>query len=141
MLGVELVIETVAAYAAQADFPVVVNPVMVAASGDRLPEPDAEAAYEELIAESTVVTPNADEATVLTGIEPEGEASARSAGERLVEMGARAALIKGGHVRDGSGLVRDVLVTANEETTFVHPRVDTTATHGSGCTLSSAITA
>ncbi|MFD1587695.1 bifunctional hydroxymethylpyrimidine kinase/phosphomethylpyrimidine kinase [Halorientalis brevis] len=117
----------------------VVDPVMVAASGDRLLEPDAEDAYEDLVAAATLVTPNADEAAVLTGVEPEDEADCRAAGERLVEMGADAALVKGGHV-PGEAVV-DVLVTEETVETFRHPRVDTDATHGSGCTLSSAITA
>ncbi|PSQ46125.1 bifunctional hydroxymethylpyrimidine kinase/phosphomethylpyrimidine kinase [Halobacteriales archaeon SW_6_65_15] len=149
MLATAEIIETVADRAAEADFPVVVDPVMVAASGDRLLDRDAEDAYEELLAEAALVTPNADEAAVLTGVEIEGPESAVEAGERLLETGAEAALLKGGHVRDdsdsaGNGLgetVRDVLVTPEETRTFEHPRVGTEATHGSGCTLSAAIAA
>jgi hydroxymethylpyrimidine/phosphomethylpyrimidine kinase len=118
---------------------------MVAASGDRLLDAAAEAAYESLIAEARLVTPNADEAAVLTGIEPTDRESAQAAGEALVEMGADAALVKGGHVNGGE-TVTDTLVSAlpdGEPTvrTFEHPRIDTDATHGSGCTLSSAIAA
>jgi hydroxymethylpyrimidine/phosphomethylpyrimidine kinase len=119
--------------------PLVVDPVMVAASGDRLLEPEAEAAYEGLVAESSLVTPNADEAAVLTGVEPSSTDEATAAAERLVEMGADAALLKGGHV-PGDEVV-DVLVTDDSVETITHPRVETTATHGSGCTLSSAIAA
>jgi len=128
--------------------PAVVDPVMVAASGDRLLAEAAESAYEDLVAEATLVTPNADEAAVLTGVEPKDEDSAREAGDRLVEMGAGAALVKGGHVAGDAGDadqdtasedVFDVLVTGDSVETFRHPRVDTEATHGSGCTLSSAI--
>ncbi|WP_181686606.1 bifunctional hydroxymethylpyrimidine kinase/phosphomethylpyrimidine kinase [Halorhabdus salina] len=143
MLATSDVIETVKEYAA--DLPaLVVDPVMVAASGDRLLEPDAEAAYEQLIAQATLVTPNADEAAVLTGIEPDDEASAVEAGERIVEMGADAALVKGGHIPGED--VLDILVTAEETDnpavrTYRHERIDTEATHGSGCTLSSAIAA
>ncbi|MDG5778136.1 bifunctional hydroxymethylpyrimidine kinase/phosphomethylpyrimidine kinase [Haloarculaceae archaeon H-GB2-1] len=115
----------------------VVDPVMVAASGDRLLEPEAETAYEELIAEATLVTPNADEAAVLTDIDVEDEADARRAGEQLLDLGADAALVKGGHV-PGDEVV-DVLVTADAVETFRHDRVSTEATHGSGCTLSAAI--
>lgn len=139
MLGtaevVELVTETLVDY----DGPIVIDPVMVAATGDRLLEAEAERAYEDLIAEATVVTPNADEAAVLTGIEPEDADDARGAGERLVEMGAAAALLKGGHLPTAE--VQDVLVTSDGATTFEHARIDTEATHGSGCTLGSAIAA
>lgn len=141
MLATEPVIELVADRLAETAAPLVVDPVMVAASGDRLLDPEAEAAYESLIAEATLVTPNADEAAVLTGIDLSDGGRAREAGEEIVEMGADAALVKGGHLGDDP--VRDTLVVAGEDepTTFEHPRVDTDATHGSGCTLSSAIAA
>ena len=138
MLATPELVRLVADRAPAFDFPLVVDPVMVATSGDRLLEPEAEAAYEDLLAEATVVTPNADEATVLTGIEVEDEVSAREAGEALCELGADAALIKGGHVPGET--VRDVLVT-DDVRTFEHPRVDTDATHGSGCTLAASIAA
>ncbi|WP_251342315.1 bifunctional hydroxymethylpyrimidine kinase/phosphomethylpyrimidine kinase [Haloplanus halophilus] len=143
MLATEPVIDVVADRIADADAPAVVDPVMVAASGDRLLDPSAEAAYESLIAEAALVTPNADEAAVLTGIEPTDRESAREAGEELVAMGADAALVKGGHVGDGD-TVTDTLVGVRADgeptvRTFEHPRIDTDATHGSGCTLSSAV--
>ena len=136
MLATSEVVATVVEYADRLPN-LVVDPVMVAASGDRLLEPDAEDAYEDLIAEATLVTPNADEAAVLTGIDPDDEAEAREAGEALVEMGADAALVKGGHIPNPE--VTDVLVTDEAVAMLRHPRVDTEATHGSGCTLSSAI--
>jgi hydroxymethylpyrimidine/phosphomethylpyrimidine kinase len=139
MLATTAVVETVTGYARDLDAPLVVDPVMVAASGDRLLEPEGENAYEELVGEATLVTPNADECAALTGIDPEGEASAHEAGEALIEMGADAALIKGGHVP--GEMVTDVLVTSEGRKVFEHPRVETDATHGSGCTLASAITA
>ncbi|MFB6084946.1 MAG: bifunctional hydroxymethylpyrimidine kinase/phosphomethylpyrimidine kinase [Halorientalis sp.] len=134
--------EIVDAVAAAADrLPnLVVDPVMVAASGDRLLEPEAEAAYEDLIDGATLVTPNADEAGVLTGIDPETESDMRAVGEELLDFGASAALVTGGHVGDGDEIV-DVLVTEDGVGTFRHPRVGTDATHGSGCTLSSAVAA
>lgn len=147
MLATEPVIEVVADRTAAADegTPVVVDPVMVAASGDRLLDPKAEDAYESLIAEATLVTPNADEATVLTGVEPTDHDTAVEAGERLVGMGADAALLKGGHVAENDDAVIDTLVVDGDDgsTTHVfdHPRIDTDATHGSGCALSSAIAA
>ncbi len=140
MLGVEPVVQAVTTYAAETDVPFVVDPVMVAASGDRLLDHDAEAAYQELIAESAVVTPNADEAELLTGIEIEDSSSMRTAGRALVDTGAEAALVKGGHVGDDH-VVRDVIVTRNDVITLEHARVNTNATHGTGCTLSSAIAA
>ncbi len=136
MLAAEPVIETVLEYTDRLPN-LVVDPVMVAASGDRLLEPDAEDAYEELIAEATLVTPNADEAAVLTGIEPDDEGEAREVGQRLLAMGADAALVKGGHVPTPE--VTDVLVIGEDVRTIRHSRVATESTHGSGCTLSSAI--
>ncbi|WP_323191696.1 bifunctional hydroxymethylpyrimidine kinase/phosphomethylpyrimidine kinase [Halostella sp. PRR32] len=141
MLATAAVIETVTERVAADDAPAVVDPVMVATSGDRLLEREAESAYEDLVAEAALVTPNADEAAVLTGIEVVDEPSAREAGEALVSMGAEAALVKGGHVEADADVVRDVLVTADGVETFEHPRVEGAATHGSGCTLSSAIAA
>ncbi|MFC6731695.1 bifunctional hydroxymethylpyrimidine kinase/phosphomethylpyrimidine kinase [Haladaptatus sp. DYSN1] len=138
MLGTAEVVEAVADRLADFDAPLVVDPVMVATSGDRLLESAAESAYEQLVAQATLVTPNADEATVLTGVEIATPADAIEAGERLVEMGADAAFVKGGHLSGAT--VVDVLV-ADEVTRFTHPRVETDATHGSGCTLSSAIAA
>lgn len=139
MLATSEVVELVAETLAEYDGPTVVDPVMVAATGDRLLEPEAEAAYERLVGAATLVTPNADEAAVLTGIEPEDAEDAREVGEQLVGIGAEAALVKGGHLPTED--VQDVLVTGEGTTTFEHPRVDTAATHGSGCTLASAIAA
>ncbi|MFB6223350.1 MAG: bifunctional hydroxymethylpyrimidine kinase/phosphomethylpyrimidine kinase [Haloarcula sp.] len=136
MLATSEIIDLVLEHAA--DLPnLVVDPVMVAASGDRLLAAEAEDAYEELIAEAAVVTPNADEAAVLTGRDIDDPDDAEQAGHDLVEMGANSALVKGGHVPGDD--VADVLVTDSEVTTFRHDRIDTDATHGSGCTLSSAI--
>ncbi|MFC6716529.1 bifunctional hydroxymethylpyrimidine kinase/phosphomethylpyrimidine kinase [Natrialbaceae archaeon GCM10025810] len=139
MLATAELVRLVADRAPAFDFPLVVDPVMVATSGDRLLEPEAERAYEDLIAEATVVTPNADEAEVLTGIAVEDDESAEEAGEALLDFGAEAALVKGGHVPGER--VSDALVTADGVTTFEHPRVDTDATHGSGCALAAAIAA
>lgn len=138
MLATEAMIETVASYGERLPA-LVVDPVMVAASGDRLLESTAESAYEELFTEATLVTPNADEAAVLTGIEPRDEQTAVDAGAELIAMGADAALVKGGHM--SGDRVIDVLVTDETVRTFRHDRIATDATHGSGCTLSSAIAA
>lgn len=139
MLATSSVIDLVTEYAADFDFPLVVDPVMVAASGDRLLDQAAETAYENLIAHASLVTPNTDETAVLTGIEVTDVETATQAGEAILELGADAALIKGGHVP--SDAIHDVLVTPSEIDVFSHPRVETDATHGSGCTLASTITA
>ncbi|WP_266075538.1 bifunctional hydroxymethylpyrimidine kinase/phosphomethylpyrimidine kinase [Haladaptatus caseinilyticus] len=139
MLAEAPVVRSVTEQVSGLDVPVVIDPVMVAASGDPLLDSDGQDAYEELIEHATLVTPNADEAEVLTGTKPVNEESARTAGEKLLEQGADAALMKGGHVPDED--VRDVLVTADGVETFIHDRVETDATHGSGCTLASAIAA
>ncbi|QHS17767.1 bifunctional hydroxymethylpyrimidine kinase/phosphomethylpyrimidine kinase [haloarchaeon 3A1-DGR] len=128
------------------DGPVVVDPVLVAETGDRLLPPAAEDAYADLIAAATLVTPNADEASVLTGREVDDVDSAVAAARDLLETGADAALVTGGHL-DGSHLpdesVVDVFLAADDAapTHVVSPRIDTAATHGSGCALSSAIAA
>ena len=137
MLATTEVVETVTEYAADLECPLVVDPVMVAATGDRLLTEAAEAAYEDLVAAATLVTPNADEAAVLTDVEPEDEAGARLAGQRLLSTGADAALVKGGHIPGDE--VLDVLVTENDIEVARHPRIDTDATHGSGCALSAAV--
>ncbi len=139
MLASADVIELVTDRVASASAPTVVDPVMVATSGDRLLDADAEDAYEALIGESTLVTPNVDEAEVLLGESIETTADARAAGETLVGMGADAALVKGGHLHEGEETVVDVLVTGTVIEEFEHPRIETDATHGSGCTLSSAV--
>ncbi|WP_435317176.1 bifunctional hydroxymethylpyrimidine kinase/phosphomethylpyrimidine kinase [Haloarchaeobius sp. TZWSO28] len=139
MLGTEPVVQAVADRLAETEVPVVVDPVMVATSGDRLLSEGAEAAYEALISEAALVTPNTDEAAVLTGIEPTDEASAREAGTALLELGAGAALVTGGHL-PGDDIV-DVLVTREGVETIQHSRIAGAATHGSGCTLSAAVTA
>lgn len=118
----------------------VVDPVMVATSGDRLLDRDAERVIlEELVPLAALVTPNLDEAELLVGKPVRTPAQMEAAGRTLVEAGARAALVKGGHL--GGHEVTDVLVTATGSRHFVRPRIDTTSTHGTGCTLSAAIAA
>jgi hydroxymethylpyrimidine/phosphomethylpyrimidine kinase len=137
MLATRAVVEFATERIAAQDAPAVVDPVMVAASGDRLLDPGAESAYEELAREATLLTPNADEAEVLTGLDIETTADAVAAAEQLVDDGVDAVLLKGGHV--SGEVVVDVLVTGDRVERIRHPRVETDATHGSGCTLSSAI--
>ncbi|MGB7211106.1 MAG: bifunctional hydroxymethylpyrimidine kinase/phosphomethylpyrimidine kinase [Gemmatimonadales bacterium] len=118
----------------------VLDPVMVSTSGHRLLDAGAEAAVrDQLLPLATLVTPNLDEAEILTGLTVRDPAAMDEAGRRLLALGAAAALIKGGHL-DGDELV-DVLVTRSGVQRIRHTRVSTTSTHGTGCTLSAAITA
>lgn len=143
MLATAEVIDTVAAALDEAGaelIPLIVDPVMVASSGARLIEDSAvEALKDTLIRRATLITPNVPEAETLTGIKVEDVDSQREAGEALLKLGARAALIKGGHL-DGPQVI-DVLVTRNGMRIFSRPRIQTRHTHGTGCTLASGIAA
>ncbi|HEX6536737.1 MAG TPA: bifunctional hydroxymethylpyrimidine kinase/phosphomethylpyrimidine kinase [Gemmatimonadaceae bacterium] len=120
--------------------PYVLDPVMVATSGDPLLEPDAvRGIRERLLPLATLVTPNLNEAELLLGDEVRDPAAMERAARRLVALGARAALVKGGHLA-GAEMV-DVLFDGREVRRFHHPRLDTPHTHGTGCTLSAAIAA
>jgi hydroxymethylpyrimidine/phosphomethylpyrimidine kinase len=118
----------------------VLDPVMVATSGDRLLSRDAERTVAAaLVPLATLVTPNLDEAEILVEAEVRSPPQMERAGRALLALGAHAALIKGGHL-SREELV-DVLVTAGGVRRFVHDRIATTSVHGTGCTLSSAVTA
>ena len=118
----------------------VLDPVMVASSGNRLLEPDAETALARtLLPAATLVTPNLHEAALLTGKPVDSMDRMRAAARALVEMGAKAALVKGGHLT--SEEIIDVLWDGREERTWRHSRLETRNTHGTGCTLSSAVAA
>jgi len=120
--------------------PLVVDPVMVATSGHRLLTTEAEDIIREsLVPLAALVTPNLDEAAVLTGRVVHDVATMERAGETLVRFGAAAALVKGGHLSGDT--LTDVLVTPDGVRRFSRPRIPTSSTHGSGCTLSAAITA
>ena len=121
--------------------PYVLDPVMVATSGDPLLEPDAVSAIvDELFPLASLVTPNLDEVAILAGERPKDVgAMERAARELVTQRGARAALVKGGHLA-GAELV-DVLFDGRTVRRFTHERVETTSTHGTGCTLSAAIAA
>jgi hydroxymethylpyrimidine/phosphomethylpyrimidine kinase len=140
MLHDAAVIEAVAAtLAAKAPaVPLVVDPVMVAKGGASLLAQEAVATLKRLLLpRATVLTPNLPEAEALTGMRiADPEAMAR-AGAALRAMGVAAALVKGGHLA-GPRLV-DVLVTAEGATYFEGERIETRHTHGTGCTLASAI--
>jgi hydroxymethylpyrimidine/phosphomethylpyrimidine kinase len=118
----------------------VMDPVMVATSGDRLLARDAEAALiTELLPLSSLVTPNLHEARILTDLPIDTLEEMRVAAKALVEMGAGAALVKGGHL-EGGDLV-DLFWDGVQEVTWRRGRVDTLHTHGTGCTLSAAAAA
>ena len=122
--------------------PLVVDPVMIAATGAQLLQDDAvESVRERLVPWATVVTPNVPEAEVLTGVEIDSVDDMELAGGELVAMGADAAVVKGGHFDDGTGRVNDVLVTKEGTRTFTTLRIDTTSDHGTGCTFASAVAA
>jgi len=125
----------------------VLDPVMVATSGDRLLDVDAERAVaSRLLPLCELATPNLPEAMVLLGVDaddapsgPGAEARLREFARDLVGMGARAALVKGGHL-EGDEVI-DVLFDGREYRVWRRPRLVTASTHGTGCTLSAAITA
>jgi hydroxymethylpyrimidine/phosphomethylpyrimidine kinase len=117
----------------------VMDPVMVATSGDRLLDSDAEATLaRELLPLAAIVTPNLREAAILTGGAVVTLADMREAARALVRLGARAALVKGGHLE---GDAVDLLWDGAEERIWRRRRMETRHTHGTGCTLSAAITA
>ena len=141
MLGTVELVEAVADGIARHRLPqYVLDPVMVASSGDRLLAVDAERTIaRRLIPLATIVTPNIDEARILTEVDIKTPEDMERAGRALVHQGAQVALVKGGHA-DGEQVI-DVLVSARAVHRFAHPRLDSTSTHGTGCTLSAAITA
>lgn len=145
MLGDAAVVETVAAAIDHAGrVPAVVDPVMVAKGGAPLLAEAAIGAVKALmIPRAALLTPNAPEAAALTGLTVETTDDLRRAGEALLALGAKAVLMKGGHVAGAemNGRVVDVLMTADGETTFEGERIETRHTHGTGCTLASACAA
>ena len=117
----------------------VVDPVMVAKSGDRLLREDAvEALRTRLIPLAAVVTPNIPEAEALTGLKIETDEDVRRAAEAIVQLGARAVVVKGGH-REGPAT--DLFYDGVRFQEFSAPRIDTVNTHGTGCTFASAVAA
>jgi hydroxymethylpyrimidine/phosphomethylpyrimidine kinase len=121
--------------------PLVLDTVLVAKSGDPLLEDSAVGVMvEKLFPRAALITPNAVEAHRLTGIEVTGEATMRAAGKKLQAMGAAGVLVKGGHL-EGDDLLDLLLLPGGGEKLFTGKRIHTRHTHGTGCTLSAAITA
>ena len=142
MLSSAAIIEVVAdALRRHAPSNVVLDPVMVAKSGDRLLAPEAvEALRGALLPQASLLTPNLPEAGDLVGgPAPRDEAEMTEAGRRLLSMGPGAVLVKGGHLEGDEGV--DVLVTADDVRRSPFRRIATRNTHGTGCSLSSAIAA
>ena len=140
MLGTAEMVQAVVAALRDraATLPLVVDPVMVAKGGARLLDPAAiDALRQELVPRATILTPNIPEAEALTGLTITDHAAARSAAQALLRLGAAAVLLKGGHLP--GPVVRDLLATPAGIEAFENPRVDTRHTHGTGCTLASAI--
>jgi hydroxymethylpyrimidine/phosphomethylpyrimidine kinase len=137
MLGDAALVALVAELLDEAAVPAVIDPVMVAKGGAALLAAAAVAAMRErLIPRATLLTPNAPEAAVLTGLPVATTDDLRRAGEALLAAGARAVLMKGGHV-PGERVI-DVLMTPDGETVFEGERIESRHTHGTGCTLASA---
>ena len=134
-------IEATAAALAPLTIPRLIDPVMVSQAGSLLLELEAVAAYRALLLPlAELLTPNLQEASLLSGVPIEGAEGVERAAERLLEMGPGAVLIKGGGLAELRG--RDFLqVAGGAGLWLVHAAVDTPHTHGSGCTLGAAITA
>jgi hydroxymethylpyrimidine/phosphomethylpyrimidine kinase len=138
MLGGRKAVEAVAdVLETRPDIPAVIDPVMVAKGGHALLSDKALSALKARLApRADLLTPNAIEAEVLTGIAVKSLDGQRRAAEALLEAGAKAVLLKGGHLPGKT--VTDLLLTASGETLLEGERIDTPHTHGTGCTLASA---
>jgi hydroxymethylpyrimidine/phosphomethylpyrimidine kinase len=118
---------------------IVVDPVMIAKSGDPLLQPDARRALmRELLPLAHVVTPNLHEAAALADMPVTTEAEMEEAARRIAALGPRHVIVKGGHLKDSA---TDLLWDGRALTRFPAPRIESTSTHGTGCTFSSAIAA
>jgi len=138
-LGSAAIVRAVAEAVRRFDFPLVVDPVLASTHGLALLAPEAARLLaEELVPLAALLTPNVPEAEALTGIAIRDRDAARRAALRLGEMGARAVLIKGGHL---PGDPVDLLFDGSAWHEFAAPRLATPHTHGTGCAYSAAITA
>jgi len=138
-LGNREIVEAIAAAAADFRFPLVVDPVMISKHGQTLISADAiDAVRELLVPRAALICPNLPEAESLTGLTVQTVDDMRAAAKRLCEMGAKAALVKGGHLQESAV---DVLFDGQDCSEFTAQHFDTPHTHGTGCTLSAAITA
>lgn len=119
---------------------IVCDPVLAAESGDALTENDVIPAYiEHIFPLVELLTPNIPEAEQLSGIKINGTSDMKDAAKKISELGAKSVLVKGGHLEAGSAT--DILLHENEFSSIKTVKIDSPNTHGTGCTLSSAITA
>src|SRR4051812_46950871 len=142
MLCDEAVIETVAASLAERvpQVPLVLDPVMVAKGGAKLIESTAiDALKRLLVPRAAVLTPNLPEAEILAGCSITSIEAMHAAADALLALGCHAVLLKGGHL--AGNMVHDVLANGAGHRTWSHPRIESRHTHGTGCTLASAIAA
>jgi hydroxymethylpyrimidine/phosphomethylpyrimidine kinase len=138
MLGDAALVETVASALGEHGLKLVVDPVMVAKGGHLLLPEDAIAALKTLlIPQAAIITPNVPEAEKLLGSPIRGEVDQKQAARALLDLGAGAVLLKGGHLAGPT--VTDILVTGAGLECFTGARIDSRHTHGTGCTLASAI--
>ncbi|MEU9699629.1 bifunctional hydroxymethylpyrimidine kinase/phosphomethylpyrimidine kinase [Streptomyces sp. NPDC047981] len=138
MLASAALVETVAELLADTDAPVVVDPVGVSKHGDPLLAASAlDSVRTKLLPVATVATPNLDEVAQLTGVRVGSAADLREAAAAILSYGPRWALIKGGHLAGGEAV--DLLTDGSEELWLRAPRHDNRHTHGTGCTLASAV--
>jgi hydroxymethylpyrimidine/phosphomethylpyrimidine kinase len=135
----ELAIGSAAVLSGYPNVPVIFDPVMVATSGDRLITHDTVATLKEyMFPIAALVTPNLDEAAILAGMEIKTSGDMKTAAVRIMEYGCHAVLIKGGHLK-GPDLFDVYLDKEGNECVFRSTAIDTVNTHGTGCSLSSAI--
>ena len=141
MLATAAIVEAVAAAAVDLEIPLlVVDPVMIAKSGDALVDDEAVATIKtELLRQAHVVTPNIPEAEVLSGITIKTDDDRRAAARKIVELGAASVIVKGGHFPTAD--IVDLLYDGHRYTEFRHERIQSSATHGTGCTFAAALAA
>jgi hydroxymethylpyrimidine/phosphomethylpyrimidine kinase len=141
-LGSAEIVRALARAAAGFRFPLVVDPVLIGKQGQPLLDSQALAILrDQLLPRAALITPNVPEAEALSGIAIRGPEEVRRAAEILRGMGARAVLIKGGHLEGDTANVLDLLLDGVEWHEFPAARFETRHTHGTGCTYSAAITA
>jgi hydroxymethylpyrimidine/phosphomethylpyrimidine kinase len=139
-LGTAVIVDAIAER--KFNCPLVVDPVLLSTHGAALADANAVQALRRLICKAALVTPNLAEAACLAGIEVTSVAQMRDAARRIAGLGARAVLVKGGHLSDyGNAGAIDVLYADGRFTEFPAPRLATRHTHGTGCTFSASITA
>jgi hydroxymethylpyrimidine/phosphomethylpyrimidine kinase len=141
MLATAAIVEAVAACVESLDLPnLVVDPVMVAKGGDRLLDDDAvRTVRSALLRLALVVTPNVPEAEALSGVSIRSLGDMREAARRILQLGPRAVIVKGGHLAGDTS--PDLLISTAGELLLEGPRLAVASTHGTGCTFASAIAA